>query len=94
MSIDELKKDRLAVLGRLHIAVAPLRRRLARFGFLFWWGRVEYMLALDLADQEGVPLHLTDDKYDELMAMSDDELRAYCIQHKENIDVDKNRSIC
>ena len=52
------------------------------------------MLALDLADEYGVPLALTDDKYAELMAMSDDELRAYCIKHKENLDVDKNRSLC
>ncbi|MDN5665094.1 MAG: hypothetical protein L0G41_02570 [Psychrobacter sp.] len=79
MSIDELKKDRLEVLGRLHGAAIDLRCRLSGFGFILWFGRAEYMLSLSLSDECGVLFPLTDENYEVLMAMPDDELRTYCL---------------
>lgn len=80
MSIDELKKERVGVVMNLQSAVQPLQDRLATFGFIVWWGGVEYKINTSRFGEEEFdqtfPLH--DAQLGYLMAMSDDELFEYC----------------
>ena len=82
MSIDELKQQRIPICMALHMKVQPLRDRLAGFGFLIWWGGIEYRLSTDWIDETGTPFRLSDERYEALMSMSDDELRMYCTKQK------------
>lgn len=81
MSIDELKKERVGVVMNLQSAVQPLQNRLAAFGFIVWWGGVEYKINKSRFGEEEFDqiFPLDDARLGCLMAMSDDELRTYCL---------------
>ncbi len=79
MSIDELKKEHTQVAIQLHMAVQPLRNRLSEFGFLIWWGGKDYKLSTDWVDETGTVFPVHDAHMGYLIAMSDDELRTYCL---------------